>query len=335
MVKHILFAGIELLQLQKEARRSLRSAFAEGTYQNLNIQWVKFLKFCVYFELKPFPASTVVLVWYAQYLTRSLKAHASVVAYLSGIKMLHTLLNFPVSGFHGFLLKLTLRGLRRDNQHIVHRANPITPNILKLIHSKLNHDDAEQAIFWGITILAFLLLFRKSNLVPDTVFRFDGGKQLRHIDVVDDSENSRLVVGIRWAKNHQFTKELLTFPLPELPRSVLCPVAAVRNIRRLVKYSEEDHLFQLPTRGSFTHRHFQNQLRDILKIAGVVDYGGYSSHSLRRGGTTFSLLCGIPTEMIKLLGNWKSDAYLAYLEFPIETRTAAGELIKMRLLAME
>ena len=73
----------------------------------------------------------------------------------------------------------------------------------------------------------------------------------------------------------------------------------------------------------------------MLKLAGVQNFADFSSHSFRRGGCTFAFLCGIPTEMIKLLGNWSSDAYLAYLEFPVETRTAAFELIKMRLMAME
>ena len=85
------FAEIELQQLQREARQSLRNAYAIGTFDNLSIQRVKYLKFCVYFDITPFPASTVVLVWYAQYLTWTLKAHSSIVGYLSRIKTLHTL----------------------------------------------------------------------------------------------------------------------------------------------------------------------------------------------------------------------------------------------------
>ena len=315
-----IISGKELMQLQHEARMSLRSAYTAGTFENLNIQWVKYLKFCVYFEITPFPASTVVLVWYAQYLTKSLKAHASIVAYLSGVKTLHVLLNYRITGFHGFLLKLTLRGIRRDSSHVVHRATPMTPAILKIIHSRLNHQDLEQAVFWGIALLAFLLLFRKSNLVPDTVFGFDSRRQLKHSDVWIDYDRRRVVVGIRWAKNHQFSKELLTFPLPELPGSVLCPIAAVENIRRLIPFDHNDHLFQIPGGGSYTYRRFQNTLRDILKEAEVPNHQGFSSHSFCHGGTTFSFLCGVPTEMIKLLGNWTSDAFLAYLEFPIETR---------------
>ena len=171
--------------------------------------------------------------------------------------------------------------------------------------------------------------------MPVAVNGFDGSKQLKHSDCILDEGMSRLVVGIRWAKNHQFTKELLTFPLPELTNSVLCPIKAIKNIRKLIKYTNEDHLFQLPEGGSFTYRRFQDFLREILKKVGIPDAHLYSSHSFRRGGCTFSFLSGVPLPMIKLLGSWQSDAYLTYLEFPAETRSAAFEMIKMRLLATE
>ena len=108
----------------------------------------------MYFDLSPFPASTYVLVWYSQYLTRYLKAHSSIVSYLSGVKTLHTLLGYSIHGFHGFLLKLTLRGLRRDNTHVVVRARPMTPSILRKIFYNLDHSNPIHAIFgeyafWG------------------------------------------------------------------------------------------------------------------------------------------------------------------------------------------
>ena len=98
---------------------------------------------------------------FAQYLTRTLRAHASIVAYLSGVKTLHVLLNYSISGFQGFLLKLTLRGIRRNSTHIVHRAAPITPKLLKLIHEKIDHDDPEQAVLWGITLIGFSFTIQK------------------------------------------------------------------------------------------------------------------------------------------------------------------------------
>ena len=202
---YFIFTGKELLKLKQDTRETSKSAYAIGTFENLNTQWVKFLEFCVYFGLKAFPATTLVLVWYAQFLSRSLKAHSSIVGYLSGVKTLHTLLKYSISGFNGLLLKMTLKGLRRNNQHIICRAQPMTPSILQQLHASLNHNDPIHAIFWGICIFAFLLLFRKSNLVPTKVFSFDGRKQLRHGDCVINNNSSQVTVGIRWAKNHQLS----------------------------------------------------------------------------------------------------------------------------------
>ena len=331
-----MFTGAKLIQLQQDAKATLHSAYALGTFENLNTQWVKYLRFCIYFGLCGFPATTLILVWYPQFLSRSLKSRNSIVAYLSGVKTLHTVLKFNTSGFNGILLKMTLKGLRRNNKHIVRRARPMTPAILRELHASLDHSDPVQAIFWGICIFAFLLLFRKSNLIPNRINCFDPDKQITHGDCVLQKDLSSITVGIRWSKNQQFSRELLTFTLPALPGSVLCPVQALINIRSLVPAQASQHVFQLPGNdGSFTYRRFHTMLKDQLKKINVKDFNQYTSHSFRRGGTTFSFLCGIPVEMIKLLGNWKSDAYLSYIEFPLETRTAACELIKMRLLAME
>ena len=324
----------ELLQLKKDTAFSRSKAYADGTFKNLNTQWVKYLSFCSHFDLVALPASTAVLSWYAQFLSRTHKSHKSIVGYLSGVKTLHLLLNHPVKAFAGFLFKLTMRGLRRINQHAEKRAKPITPALLRKVYQQLNvHNDPLHAVFWATSLLAFFLLFRKSNLVPDTANGFNPERQLKHQDVIITQSNA--VVGIRWSKNQQFSRELLTFPLPRLSGSVLCPVSAINNMKQLVPSDPSDHLFMLPGGNSLTYKKFQDLLRESLKKAGVVDYSAYSSHSYRRGGCTFSFLCGIPSPVIKLLGSWRSDCYLKYIEFPLETRTAATELMKLRIVAWE
>ena len=92
---------------------------------------------------------------------------------------------------------------------------------------------AEHAVFWTASLFAFFLLFRKSNLIPDTAEGFDSKKPLKFKDccVLHD----RIIVGIRWAKNAQFSHELLTFALPLLPGSQLCPVKVFLDMKRLVR----------------------------------------------------------------------------------------------------
>ena len=136
----------------------------------------------------------------------------------------------------------------------------MTPSILHAIYAHLDHNNPIHVVFWCVCLFAFLLLFRKSNLLPNTVYAFDPEKQLKHSNCVIEQKKKRIVVGIRWAKNHQFSRELLTFPLPELNGSILCPLRALRNLRKLVPNEEDSHLFALPTGGSLTYRRFQNML---------------------------------------------------------------------------
>jgi len=48
--------------------------------------------------------------------------------------------------------------------------------------------------------------------------------------------------------------------------------------------------------------------------------GGFSGHSFRRGGASFMLRVGIPGELIKIMGDWRSDTYPWYIDTTIQTR---------------
>ena len=53
-------------------------------------------------------------------------------------------------------------------------------------------------------------------------------------------------------------------------------------------------------------------------------------HSLRRGGATWALRCGIPPVCIKLQGDWSSDAWLVYVEF-MDSKLKRRTLGKMEI----
>ena len=48
----------------------------------------------------------------------------------------------------------------------------------------------------------------------------------------------------------------------------------------------------------------------------------YSGHSFRRGAATWALQVGIPTEVIQVLGDWKSESYKNYIDisYPIRQK---------------
>ena len=310
--------------------QSRSRAFAEKTSANHLSVWVKYLKFCIYFSLVAFPASEQIISWFAQKVANSVKTARTVASSVAAVEKLHLILGFSVRGFRDYLLRITMMGISRGCTHITKQAQAITPEILCKIHQQLNMNSLEDALFWLCCIMAFFLLFRKSNLVPDTLRGFNPSKQLTWQDLVYTGHN--IIVGIRWSKTDQFGRELKTFPLPVIHNSFLCPLNAIRNVLKLRTPDGGEHIFSRGDGTSLTYKQFQNRLRGVLAAVGVPDPQAFTSHSFRRGGATFAYLCGVPTEIIKLLGNWKSDCYQKYLHLPLEARIAASELIKIKLM---
>ena len=60
---------------------------------------------------------------------------------------------------------------------------------------------------------------------------------------------------------------------------------------------------------------FKKWLRDCK-----IDTSRFSLHSCRRGDATFLHNADIPAQMIKLLGNWASEAYLRYIDVTLNKR---------------
>lgn len=90
--------------LRQDLTKSLKSAFADGTNQNLRIQWESFILFCLYFKLCFLPASTTTLQMYCQFLSRSFKSIDSIKNYVSGVKTMHLYLGYNIDHINGYLL---------------------------------------------------------------------------------------------------------------------------------------------------------------------------------------------------------------------------------------
>ena len=73
---------------------------------------------------------------------------------------------------------------------------------------------------------------------------------------------------------------------------------------------------------------FSSMLKLVLNKAGL-DISQYSGHSFRRGGgASHGLSVGLPSEVIKAQGDWKSLSYLDYLDQP-DRRQRASWVNKM------
>lgn len=318
--------------MQKHTRRSTRAAFAESTSKNLRSQWKSYLLFCFYFNLTPFPATSKVLAWFAQLLSRSMTAIDTVRNYISGVKLLHVLLDLSCDGFSGFEVKLAIRGLARLNPHKRRQPLPITPAILYKIHAQLDFTVTEDLVWWVVFLLSFFLMARKSNMVPNSVYSFDGNKQLLAEDIVVG--HGSLLVHLKWSKTNQFGTRRLLIPLVRIPGSVLCPVRAVKLMRETIHFHPKAPAFAVPGRTGLvplTYLGLTKKLRAVLNAAGL-DASLYSSHSFRRGAASYAFSVGVNPLLIQLQGDWVSDSYRRYLEFEVSKRASVSRQIRGAIL---
>ena len=176
-------------------------------------------------------------------------------------------------------------------------------------------------------MLAFFLLARKSNLVPDTVAAFDPKKQLLRKDIT--LKDDYLEITLKWSKTNQ-TGHREVYLLLKNDGSKLCPVAAYKRMVACFPADEASPAFLVRRYGKLstvTYRQYQDKLKSCVLSIGL-DATLYTSHSFRRGGATYAFQCGVPAAQIKKLGDWKSDSYLEYIDCPLGDRIKAGKKIR-------
>lgn len=315
--------------LKKDLYSSRKSAFAEGSTQNLKIQWESYILFCLYFGLQYLPSNTETLSLYVQFLCRTFKSTQSIKNYISGIKTMHLLLGFSTDNINDFLINLSLRGMARLHPYCIKQAQAITPSILLQFAEVLDFTNPEDIVFWCLFLFAFFLFARKSNLVPTTQKDFENRRFLLRKDV--QITESCLIVNMRWSKTIQFGERVLQTPLIRVPGSALCPVSAYYKMCSMIKAKSEDPLFKLPNRKFVTYRDFQKKLKSLISRIGL-NPNLFSSHSFRRGGASWAFQSKVPADLIQWQGDWKSDAYKKYLSFSFEDKLRVADQMRQHIL---
>ena len=174
------------------------------------------------------------------------------------------------------------------------------------------------AAMWALFLVAFFSFLRNSNLVVKNMRSVSSVKVLccSHLILNENTAFLRILA----TKTIQFAQRSLNIPLPVIPGSILCPVAALHTHLKLNQVPASAPLFSVPASDSesvqaITYPQFSRFLpRSLQAIGADPSEFSPSFHSFRRGGATFAFDCGLPAELIKLQGDWCSDAYLVYLE---------------------
>ena len=179
-------------------------------------------------------------------------------------------------------------------------------------------------------------MFRKSHLLPTTSSSFNTKKQLTKSDFKIYSWGA--LVTIWWSKTIQFRERVVDIPLTRIPGSPLCPTSALYpalsftapvSSRDQQAFNGVDQSFHTHT---FTYNSFVEKLRHHLSMLGL-DPNNYAGHSFRREGASFAYLSEVPIEMIKTLGDWRSDTVLLYLTMPLSVRLHSTNMLCKAILS--
>lgn len=256
---------------------------------------------------------------YAAFLARRLRPQ-SIPKYLNIIRLLHLEADLPSPTHDNWILKSLLSGIKREKGADVKKKLPITPRILLQTKTVLDFTNPNHVVFWAICLVGFFSFLRKSNLLPSSMAAFDPKKHLTRSDF--QLHRWGLSMRISWSKTIQFNQRSFEVPLPYLPNHPLCPVTAVWAAFRLTPSAPSNGpAFVLPNPSfpPMLYTQFISILRSSLSSIGL-NPTHYAGHSLRRGGASWAFQCLLPGEVIKCMGDWRSDAYLQYLEIPLSSK---------------
>ena len=291
----------------------MQSTFADSTKQTYRSHRKKYLDFCSSMGYSPVPVSTMTLCRYAVFLAKTLKFN-SVKQYLNIVRILHIEWSLPNPLQENFQFSSLMKGIRRSLGDTPCRKFPITPQILLQMLPFLDFSSPLDSCVWAAALLMFFGMFRRANVLT-TATSFDHAKHLRRSDIRFYSWG--LSVHIRWTKTIQYKQRDLSIPVPRKPGHPLCPVQALFHALSLTKEaSATGPLFVIPGSKRFTPLtpdKFVHYIRQLLSKLGL-DAAGYAGHSFRRGGASWAFSCGVPIDLIRTIGDWQSNAYMAYLK---------------------
>jgi hypothetical protein len=312
----------------------MQQAYAPGTWKNLESQQLLFRQFCRYFRLSSLPASTRTICLYAEFLARKFNDPGTIRGYINGARVLHTLHCLDTAQFQHQCVGLVLRGIARKKRHIPQPSLPIGPHILSQIKRVLDAQSAFDRTFFCMCAFGIFLVLRKSNYMPDSIQSFDSSKQLIGEDL--EFAQSSILVNFKWSKTLQFGGREHKVPLLAFPGSPICPVQAFKDMCQIVPFSPKGPLFKVKKGESWvpvTYPQFQKKLKHVLAQVGL-EPAAYSSHGLRRGGASFMASCGVSKEVIKLVGDWRSDAVDKYVQLDLPTKVQAAQKVRQKVLDM-
>ena len=298
-------------QLNARCEDLMTQCYADSTLETKTAQLQKYSKFCTEFKdyLKPIPCKSKQVALYVSYLVKTLK-YSSIKGYVSALSIYLQSIGEPAIDYNNYKVYAAMRGARRMLGDQPKQAAPILPHHILGICAHLTGNPGH-VTFRAAMLLSFRALLRKQHVT------LSNAHLLREDITIQDWG---MMVRVSTSKTIQFKQKVLVIPVSRVPDERLCAVHWVERHLKQAPAPQKAPLFMNPGPAGLeglSYDTYQSTLRLMCKRAGL-NPEDFSSHSMRRGGTTYLGMIGIPVQDIKVRGDWSSDCVLQYLKTPID-----------------
>ena len=315
-------------QLDALVTHAIATAFASGTVSNLKTHWKHYIMLCLLLGKDPYTVDINLICQYIIVLTQSLTAYQSLKNYISSLKLWFLVHSQDADFMDHFKVRLCLQSAKRQLATVPHAKLPITVDILSQIYQHLDLTDPDDLVLWASFLICFWGMLRKASLVPQRVQDFNPAKHLSRGNIV--ATDYGLLITLSHSKSNQYGEYTHQIPLTAIPGSPLDPQAAYLHMVQKLPASHCSPAFVFSDGTILTHSLFVKGLRSCLTKINL-DPSQYAGHSFRRGSCSFAFKCGIPPDLIRIHGLWRSQAYQSYLALDIKQRLSVTKTMAENL----
>jgi hypothetical protein len=277
----------------------------------------EFLSFCANLGIRAddaLPArEEVLLAWASSYAGRL--AGKTVGAKLLAIRKEHE--RRGLIWFGGNRLRSILKGVEelRPPSSFYSKRVPITISMLEDLNKGFDRSSGLDNCVRAICLLSFFCQLRSGEVLPPTqnLEKFNPHRHATFANIAESTAaNGACNLHLPWSKTQKARGDDVWIPRQEAP---LDPIHAIH--KHFIKNKLDTHHPIAAYRDAYnniitlTRSRFVRRINEILRTA-KKGYPRISGHCFRIGGTTFYLVSGVPPDMVKKFGRWRSQAFLEY-----------------------
>ena len=296
-------------QLQAVVKQLVQSANTTSTNRQYHHKWVTFVDFHEHVMQVPMriPAQQVSVAMFAAHLKQKGLRSSTIKTYMTSISNVHKLLGHADPTDY-YLVKKTQQGISNTEPKNTLQRLPIMNTELKLITQAIPY--ATSCIYTQIMLKAlFHIAYHACLRVGEAVYSNQQPHTLTMDHITISDGNSYTITFSSYKHSKSATPTLVMHKQHDAHH---CPVTALRNYL-LLRGGAPGPIFIDKAGEPVARDGFAQHLKTCLQLAGLPAHK-YNTHSLRIGRITQLALDRTTQTNIKIVGRWKSDAYLRYIK---------------------